>query len=110
MASIKSMAPGLLGLATGFAASLCCVLPLAIVALGLGSGGFMLVTMQFRPVLYPIGLLGLLAAFYLFFRRKRACDRQACRMQHKWLNAALLALSTVLMAAITYVDFFLEAL
>ena len=86
------------------------MLPLAVVTLGLGSGAFMMTTMQFRPILYPIGLLGLGVSYYLFFRRKRACDLQACRMQGKGLNILLLVLSTLLMAAVTYVDFFLVSI
>ena len=107
---LKSLAPGALSATTSLGASLCCVLPLAVIALGLGSGAFMMVTMQFRPVLYPLGLLGLAVSYVLFFRRKRACDLQSCRMQGKWLNLTLLAFSTALMAAVTYVDFFVQGM
>lgn len=103
---LTDLAPGWVSVTTGIGASLCCVLPLTIVALGLGSGAFMMVTMQYRPVLYPLGLLGLAGSYFLFFRQKRACDLQSCRMQGKWINLGLLAFSTVLMAAVTYVDFF----
>ena len=103
-------APGLVGATTGIGASLCCVLPLTVVALGLGSGAFMMVTMQYRPILYPLGLLGLVVSYFLFFRRKRACDLQSCQMQGKWLNIVLLAFSTVLMVAVTYVDFFVQGM
>ncbi len=51
--------PGIIGLTTSFGASICCVLPMTIVLLGLGSGGFMMVTMQYRIILYPLGLMGL---------------------------------------------------
>ena len=47
--------PGIIGLTTSFGASICCVLPMTIVLLGLGSGGFMMVTMQYRIILYPLG-------------------------------------------------------
>ena len=104
------LTPGLVSATTGVGASLCCVLPLSVVALGVGSGTFIMVTMQYRPILYPLGLAGLVTAYVLFFRRKRACDQQACRMQGKWTNIALLAFSTVLMAAVTYVDFFVQGL
>ncbi len=107
---LTDLSPGLVGVTTGIGASLCCVLPLSVVALGLGSGAFMMVTMQYRPILYPIGLLGLAASYFLFFRRKRACDLQSCRMQGKWVNIVLLVFSTGLMAVITYVDFFLVSM
>ena len=55
---LENLNPGLLGLGTAFGASVCCVLPMTVVLLGLGSGAFMTVTMQYRPILYPLGLLG----------------------------------------------------
>ena len=36
--------------------SLCCVLPLAIVLLGLGSGAFMATTMKYTAIFVPIGV------------------------------------------------------
>ncbi len=107
---LNDLAPGWVSVTTGVGASLCCVLPLTVVALGLGSGSFMIVTMQYRPILYPLGLLGLAFAFFLFYRQKRACDLQSCRMRGKWLNLTLLAFSTALMAAVTYVDFFVQGM
>ena len=107
---LSDLAPGWVAVTTGIGASLCCVLPLTVVVLGLGSGSFMMVTMQYRPILYPLGLFGLAVSYFLFFRHKRVCDFQSCRMQGKWFNMALLAFSTVLMAAVTYVDFFVQGI
>ena len=83
---IEDLKPGLIGVGTSFGASICCVLPMTIVLLGLGSGGFMMVTMQYRIILYPLGLLGLVTAYWLYFRRRKVCDAQACRMQGKRWN------------------------
>lgn len=41
--------------------SLCCVLPLTVIVLGLGSGAFMAVTMRYRWLLIPAGVLGVAA-------------------------------------------------
>ncbi len=101
---------GMVGISTAFGASLCCTLPLAIVMLGLGSGAFMAYTMQFRVVFYPLGLLGLFAAIYLFWREKRRCDALVCKMRGKGVNLALVILSGALMVIVTYVDFFLVQL
>src|SRR2546425_5801540 len=49
------------GVAAWFGAalsSLCCLLPLAVIVLGLGSGAFMAVTMQYRWILIPAGAIG----------------------------------------------------
>jgi len=54
--------------------SLCCLLPLAIITLGLGSGAFMAVTMQYRWILIPAGVLGVTAGFMLYVRERRRCD------------------------------------
>ena len=102
--------PGIIVLTTSFGASICCVLPMTIVLLGLGSGGFMMVTMQYRIILYPLGLLGLVTSYWLYFLRKQHCDAQVCQMQGKRWNVTALAFSTVLMSVVTYVDFFLVSL
>ena len=86
------------------------VLPLTLAGLGLSSGAFMAVTMKYRPVLYPLGPIGLAAAFFIYFRQKRACDLKACKMAGGRTNLILLVSSTVLMGVIAYVDFFLESL
>ncbi|MBC8259075.1 MAG: hypothetical protein H8E38_08665 [SAR324 cluster bacterium] len=109
-ARFADLKPALISLGTSFGASLCCVLPMTIVLLGVGSGGFMMVTMQYRFILYPLGLLGLGMSYWLFFLRKRACDAQVCQMQGKRWNVAALIFSTVLMSVVTYVDFFLVSL
>ena len=93
---IEDLKPGLIGVGTSFGASICCVLPMTIVLLGLGSGGFMMVTMQYRIILYPLGLLELVTAYWLYFRLRKVCDAQACRMQGKRWNIAGLVFSTVL--------------
>ena len=102
--------PALISLSTAFGSTICCVLPMTIVLLGLGSGGFMMVTMQYRIILYPSGLLGLAMSYWLYFRRKQVCEAQVCQMQGKRWNIAGLVFSTVLMSLVTYVDFFLVSL
>ncbi len=80
--------PGIIGLTTSFGASICYVLPMTIVLLGLGSGGFMMVTMQYRFILYPLGLVGLVTSYWLYFRSKQLCDAQVCQMQGKTLECS----------------------
>ena len=70
----------------------------------------MMVTMQYRIILYPLGLMGLVTSFWLYFRRKQLCDAQVYQMQGKRWNVTALAFSTVLMSVVTYVDFFLVSL
>ena len=67
---IEDLKPWLIGVGTSFGAWICSVLPIKIVLLGLGSRGFLMVTMQYRIILYPLGLLGLMTAYWLYFRRR----------------------------------------
>jgi len=105
--NFSDIKPGIISFTTAFGASWCCVLPMAVVFLGLGSGAFMTTTMQFRPVLYPLGLIGLSTSYYLYFRRKKACAAKACQLQGRKINLTMLILSSFMMISITYVDFFI---
>src|SRR5260370_23563708 len=60
--------------------SLCCLLPLTVIALGLGSGAFMAVTMQYRWILIPTGGVGVGAGGALYIPEPRPCDALSCRM------------------------------
>jgi hypothetical protein len=52
---LGSIGAGLAAWVGAALSSLCCLLPLAIIVLGLGSGAFMAVTMQYRWILIPTG-------------------------------------------------------
>ena len=89
--------------------SLCCLLPLAIIVLGLGSGAFMAVTMQYRWILIPLGVLGAIMGFVLYGRERRRCDAMACRMAGSRVTLALLILASVVVATSVVLDRFPEA-
>src|SRR2546421_12171709 len=74
-------------------ASLCCLLPLGVIVLGLGSGAFMAMTMQYRWLLVPAGIIGIVTGFVLYLREKRRCDALACRMAGSRITLALLVLA-----------------
>lgn len=96
MASLKS---GLLSLSSALVASLCCLLPVAVVLLGLGGGAFMIVTMRYQWLLLPIGILGVAAGYHLYFRESRRCSTIGCAFAGSKLNAALLGFATALLGA-----------
>jgi len=88
------------GLAAIFAASiasLCCLLPLVVVILGLGSGAFMAVTMRYTYIFIPVGILGTGLGYYLYFREWRRCARLGCPMGGRRVNLAILAASTLVL-------------
>lgn len=83
-------------------ASLCCLFPLGVVVLGLGSGAFMAVTMQYSEVFIPVGVAGTAAGYYLYVRERRRCRRLGCPTVGRRAKLALLMASTVvLVAAVT---------
>src|SRR5258708_40103451 len=88
--------------------SLCCLLPLAVIALGLGSGAFMAVTMRFRWLLIPAGITGVLAGVVLYVRERRRCDALACRMAGSRITLAALALAALIVTTSIVLDQFPE--
>lgn len=88
---------GLVSFGGALVASVCCLLPLTVVLLGLGSGAFMVMTMQFRPLFLPLGTLAVGTGYYLYFREKQLCKALGCRMAGSRINLILLAVATVIL-------------
>lgn len=102
----KDLKPAVVSLVGGFAASLCCLLPLAVIVLGLGSGAFMATTMRYRWLLLPLGILAVLIGYLWYFRARRRCQALGCAMAGGRLNAIALGLATaVLLAEVGLVAF-----
>ena len=105
---LGSIGAGLTAWTGAALSSLCCLLPLAIIVLGLGSGAFMAVTMQYRWILIPTGVLGILAGFVLYARERRRCDALGCRMAGSKITLALLIVASLVVAASILLDRFPE--
>jgi len=88
--------------------SLCCLLPLAVIVLGLGSGAFMATTMQYRWLLIPAGIIGIVTGFALYVRERRRCDALACRMAGSRVTLALLVLASLVVTSSIMLDRFPE--
>jgi hypothetical protein len=88
--------------------SLCCLLPLAIIVFGLGSGAFMAVTMKYRWLLVPAGVVGVTTGFVLYVRERRRCDAAACRMAGSRVTLALLIMASLVVTASIALDRFPE--
>lgn len=88
--------------------SLCCLLPLLIIALGLGSGAFMATTMQYRWILIPLGVAGVVAGFALYMRARRRCSVLACRMAGSQVTLGLLIVASLVVATAIALDRFPE--
>jgi uncharacterized RDD family membrane protein YckC len=88
--------------------SLCCLLPLAVIIFGLGSGAFMAVTMQYSWLLISAGIVGVATGFFLYFRERRRCATLACRMAGSRVTLALLVVASVVVVTSIVLDRFPE--
>lgn len=89
---------GLISFGGALIASLCCLLPFAVILLGLGTGAFMAATMRYRAVLLPLGIVAVGAGYYFYFREKRRCASLACQMVGARTNIALLIVASLILA------------
>lgn len=87
----------LTGVASALVAASCCILPLALAAVGLTGAGLMHVTMRYEILTLPLGTIGLGAAWLVHFRQRVACD--ACRRRGERLRLAVLTGASVVVAA-----------
>ncbi len=105
---LGSAGAGLAAWAGALLSSLCCLLPLGVIVLGLGSGAFMAVTMQYRWILIPTGVLGVALGFVLYVRERRRCEQLACRMAGSRVTFALLMAASLVVARAIVLDQFPE--
>ncbi len=97
--NFNNLRAGVVSFSSAFIASLCCLLPLTVVLLGLGSGAFMMVTMQYRYIFLPVGMVGVALGYYLYFREKQRCTSIGCAFVGRKFNLTLLGLATVMLVA-----------
>ena len=105
---LGSLGAGAAAWAGALLSSLCCLLPLTVIALGLGSGAFMAVTMQYRWILIPTGILGVVVGFAFYIRERRRCEALACRMAGGRTTLALLVLASLVVVTAIVLDRFPE--
>lgn len=98
MMKVSDLKSSVAAVISALISSLCCLLPLVVVVLGLGSGAFMAVTMKYSLIFIPAGILGTGAGYYLYVRERRRCHRLGCRMVGGRLNLVLLVMSTLVLS------------
>src|SRR3989454_12375833 len=101
---LAALTAGLVAWLGAALASLCCLLPLTVIVLGLGSGAFMATTMHYRWLLVPAGIVGIVAGFVLYIRERRQCNALACRMAGSRITPALLIVAALVVTAAVGVD------
>lgn len=103
---VSDVKSGSLGVVAATVSSLCCLLPLVVILLGLGSGAFMMTTMQYRAIFIPAGIIGVALGWLLYFRERKRCTAMACRMAGGYLNMGLLLLASLLVTGAVILDQF----
>ena len=104
--TFNDLKAGLVSFSAALVASLCCLLPLAVVALGLGSGAFMITTMKYRGIFLPVGIIGVAVGYLLYFREKRRCNNFGCSFVGRKTNFALLLAATIVVSFAIILDVF----
>ena len=103
---VLDLKPALVSVFSAFVASLCCLLPLAVIVLGLGSGAFMATTMRYQAILLPLGILGVTAGYVLYVRERRRCRTLVCTVAGSRFNLVVLGVATaILLGEVTLVAF-----
>src|SRR6058998_138466 len=105
---LGAIGAGVTAWAGALLSSLCCLLPLAVIVLGLGSGAFMAVTMRYRWLLIPAGIIGVATGFVFYFRERRRCAALACRMAGSRVTLALLVVASFVVMTSIVLDRFPE--
>jgi copper chaperone CopZ len=90
------------------AASLCCILPILAIALGLGAFGIASVFESIRPYLLVVVFLALAFGFYqTYFRREKCGEGQACSTKPVGrFNQMILWMATISVVAIASFPYF----
>ncbi|MCL6556114.1 MAG: hypothetical protein K6T56_07115 [Burkholderiales bacterium] len=68
----------------------------------------MATTMQYRWILIPLGVVGVVGGFALYVRERRRCSAVACRMAGSRLTLGLLVMAGLVVAAAIALDQFPE--
>ncbi len=105
---LSSVGAGVVAWVGAALSSLCCLLPLAVIVLGLGSGAFMALTMRYRWLLIPAGIIGVVTGFGLYVRERRRCQALACRMAGSRATLAVLIVASLVVMTSIVLDRFPE--
>lgn len=90
----RSRPAALAGMAGGLIGATCCIGPAVGVAIGAGSGSFLLAMAGYRLHAFAVGAVAAFAvAAWLLARRRRACPTDAAyrSLRSRWLDAGIIA-------------------
>lgn len=90
---MKSMKIGVLSAIT---ASICCIGPLILIALGLGSLDLGAVINKYHGLFLSAGILLILFSWIRYFKEKKRCTIKKCQMENKRVTLSILIISTTI--------------
>lgn len=96
--NIKSYLSGIAGLGSAMGASLCCVLPAILAATGIGGASVAMALMKIQWPAVLIGIAILVFSYINYFRKRRKCAMDGCRMEGGVVNLILLGISTMVIS------------
>jgi len=99
----------ILGLLSALTASLCCIGPLLLVALGLGGLGLGAIIGKYHWVLILMATLFLVFSWKSYFREKKVCQSKQCEFQGKRLTRISLILASAFVLVFAGLNFYIYA-
>lgn len=95
-----------IGILSAITASICCIGPLILIALGLGSLGLGAVLGKYHWVFLTVGVFLILFSWKRYFREKERCNIKKCRMENKKLTLTTLIMATIVVLSFVGLNFY----
>lgn len=85
-----------IGVLSAITVSICCIGPLILIALGLGSWGLGAVISKYHRLFLTTGILLILFSWTRYFKEKKKCTIKKCQMENKRVTLTVLIISTTI--------------
>lgn len=87
-----------LSILSAFVASICCIGPLVLILLGLGSLGIGAVIGKYHWYFIAGALVLIIFAWRSFFKERKTCNLKGCQMENKKITLITLTIATLIVA------------
>ena len=94
----------IVGILSAFTASLCCVGPIVLIALGLGGLGVGAVIGKYHWYFILAGIVLLTFGWRTYLKEKRSCDAEGCEMKGKGMTRNILIAASALVLIFTAIN------
>lgn len=95
-----------LGIFSAILASVCCLGPLILVLVGLGSLGIGVAIGRYHWWFLGVGVLLIIITWRFYFKEKKSCDLKACQMENKKATLIILIAATLVVAFFVGLNFY----